>query len=318
MLGALPARSDRKVLVDMSTSDDAGAVRLDRDRGLLHTIDVITPIVDDPESFGKVAAANAVSDIYAMGGQPISAVSLLAVPKALPARALAPMMRAAAALLDRAGAPLIGGHTVKDQELKLGFAVTGIVASKKMITNQGAKPKQRLLLTKGLGTGVLYQAMRLGVRTAAETRALVASMTTLNDEASAAMVDAGVRCATDVTGFGLIGHAANIARASDVDLILDGSALPALLGADAHLADGIYPSTTDTNLKGYGRSFVSARGVPVTAVRLAADPQTSGGILMAVDPRKAEALKESLGAWEIGEVRPRRAQRPAVRMERGV
>lgn len=316
MLSGLSAVSDRRVLVDMTTSDDAGAVRLDRDRGLLHTIDVITPIVDDPETFGMVAAANAVSDVFAMGGQPISAVSLLSVPKSLPARALAPMMRGAAATLSKAGAPLIGGHTLKDNELKLGFAVTGIVPSKKMITNAGAKPKQRLLLTKALGTGVLYQAMRLGVRTAAQTRALCTSMTTLNDVAAEAMIEARVRCATDVTGFGLIGHALNIARASDVDLILEGSALPTLPGVADYLKDGIYPGTTDGNLKGYGRSFVAARGVEKTAVRLGADPQTSGGILMAVDARRVAEIAAAVDVTEIGEVRPKRSQKAAVRMER--
>lgn len=314
MLGALEPRTDARVLVDMRSVDDAGAVRLGADRGLLHTIDVITPIVDDPETFGEVAAANAVSDIFAMGGTPTTAVAFLGVPSELPRSALGPMMRGAEAMLFRAGALLIGGHTVKDKELKLGFAVTGTVKSKRMTTVAAAEPKQRLLLTKRLGTGVLFQAMKAERRTAAQTRALVASMTTLNDVAAEAMIEARVRCATDVTGFGLVGHALNIARASNVDLVLDARALPALPGVMGYLEDGVFPGTTGVNLKGYGRGFVPAKTVSAAAVNLAADPQTSGGLLMAVDPRHAAALAELLGAFDIGEVRPSRGKSPAVRL----
>lgn len=315
MLGSLQRRTDKRILVDMNTVDDAGAVRLDATRGLLHTIDVITPIVDDPETFGRVAAANAVSDIFAMGGTPTSAVTMLAVPKHLPPRALGPMMRGAEELLFGAGALLIGGHTVKDSELKLGFAVTGLVDAKKMTTVAGARPKDVLLLTKPLGTGVLYQAMKNGLRTATQTRALVTSMTTLNDVAAAAMVEARVRCATDVTGFGLAGHALNVARASNVDVMIDASALPTLPGVLAYLEAGVEVGPTATNLKGYGRQFAPAKNAPRAAVRLAADPQTSGGLLMAVNPRRAKELAERLGAAVIGEIRPCRGQRPTVRME---
>lgn len=314
MLSGLGSRTDKRLLVDMRTSDDAGVVRLDRDRGLVHTIDVITPIVDDPATFGRVAAANAVSDVFAMGGTPMSAVSLLSVPKGLPNRAVTAMMSAAEELLFGVGALLVGGHTVKDQELKLGFAVTGTVEARRMVTNSGAKPKDRLLLTKALGTGVLYQAMKAERRTAAETRALVASMTTVNDRAAQAMVDAGVRCATDVTGFGLAGHALNIARASDVDLILEAVSLPALPGVRAYIADGLFPGPVRANWKGYGKGFSKARRVDPVAKVLVADPQTSGGMLICVSPRKAERLRAQLDAVDIGEVRPKRADRPVVRL----
>lgn len=302
------------VLVDMRDSDDAGVVRLDRTRGLVHTVDVITPIVDDPKTFGQVAAANAVSDVYAMGADPTSSVSLLSVPKELPARALAPMMRGANELLEQAGAYLVGGHTLKDRELKLGFAVTGTIASKNLVTNRGAKPRQVLLLTKRLGTGILYQAMKEGVRTSRETKALVSSMTTLNKRAKEAMVEARVRCGTDVTGFGLVGHALNLARASDVDVVLSGSALPALLGVDEHLQNGVFPGTIATNLSGYGRSFKPEKGVPEDRIQLAADPQTSGGLLMVVDPKRAPVIQRMIEAFEIGEIRPKRAERPTVRL----
>jgi selenide,water dikinase len=313
MLSGLEPSTDRRVLLDMRTSDDAGVVRLDRERGLIHTVDVITPIVDDPESFGRVAAANAVSDVYAMGGQPVSAVSILAVPKGLPPRGVAGLLRGAQDVLDRCGAFLVGGHTVKDAELKVGFAVTGLVDPRKMITNQGAKPKDRLILTKSLGTGVLYQAMKAEVRTAAQTRALVASMTQLNDKAAAVMLEQGVRAATDVTGFGLIGHALNLAKGSNLDLVIEAPSLPALPGVMQYLEEGVFPGTALGNLKDYGKRFVRARGVTDAQVHLGADPQTSGGMLMAVRPNKAQAVCDALGGVCIGEVRALRAAQPAVR-----
>lgn len=302
----------------MATSDDAGVVRLDSRRALIHTVDVITPIVDDPATFGRVAAANALSDVYAMGGEPTTAVTVLGIPKELPSQALSPLMRGARDTLRAAGAHLIGGHTLKDHELRLGFAVTGIAAPRSLTTNTQARPRDRVLLTKPLGTGVLYQAMREGVRTAAETRAVVASMTKLNRDASEAMIAAGVRAATDVTGFGLIGHALNIARGSDMDVVLDASALPALPGVLEHLLAGRRPGTAAVNLSGYGRGFIAARGVPETSVALGADPQTSGGLLMMVPTRKVARVQERIEAWEIGEVRAKRGARPAVRMLRGI
>jgi selenide, water dikinase len=314
MLGRLKSAPDARVLVDMSTSDDAGVLAIDKKSGLVHTIDVITPIVDDPRSFGRIAAANSVSDVYAMGGDPTSAVALLGVPKELPREAVAPIMQGALEVLAEADAPLLGGHTLKDKELKLGFAVTGIVELRKMVTNALAKPGQRLILTKPLGTGVLYQAFREGLRTDAETEALVASMAAINRRAKDVMIEVGIRCATDVTGFGLIGHALNIARASGVDVVLSASALPKLPGVAGYLEREVYPGTTEANLAGYGRGFATERGVPETAVRLAADPQTSGGMLMAADKKKAARAARASGGVEIGEIRPRRAKQPQVRL----
>ena len=303
----------------MSSSDDAGVVRVSPTRALVHTIDVITPIVDDPATFGRVAAANAVSDVYAMGGAPTSAVALLSVPTALPARALAPMMEAAGQLLRDCGAPLIGGHTLKDHELRLGFAVTGEVDPRRMTTNQSAEAGDVLVLTKALGTGILYQAMKADARSASETRALVASMVRTNSAARDAMVDMRLRCATDVTGFGLIGHASNIARSSDVDVMLDSGRLPALPGVVEHLMAGIYPGTADVNRKGYGRRFAVERGVPEMYVRLAADPQTSGGLLIAVSPRRLEKLLGRLEqAWVVGSIRAKRTDRATVRLMKSI
>jgi selenide,water dikinase len=314
MLGRLKRDKDSRVLVDMSTSDDAGVLALDKKTGLIHTIDVITPIVDDPRSFGRIAAANSVSDVYAMGGEPTSAVALLGIPKELPRSAVATILSGAQEVLREARAPLLGGHTVKDKELKLGFAVTGIVDPRRMVTNQSAKPGQRLILTKALGTGVLYQAMKEGLRTDAETKAVIRSMSTLNARVKDVMLESGVRCGTDVTGFGLIGHALNIAKASGVDLLLFGPSLPAFPGVLGYLDKEIYPGTTDSNLAGYGRGFARERGVSEAIVRLAADPQTSGGMLMAVDAKKAAAVLKATRGWEIGEVRRKKGAAPAVRL----
>ncbi len=319
MLGRLRLPPDAQVLVDMSSSDDAGVVRLAKDRALVHTVDVITPIVDDPATFGQVAAANAVSDVYAMGGRPTSAVAILSLPPEVPARALAPMMQAAGVLLQAAGAPLIGGHTLKDRELRLGFAVTGEVDPRRMTTNQDGKVDDVLVLTKALGTGVLFQAMKADARTAAQTRALVTSMVTTNEDARDAMVEMRLRCATDVTGFGLAGHALNIARSSDVDVVLEAGRLPALPGVVKHLMAGVYPGTSDVNRKGYGRRFVVERGVPEMYARLVADPQTSGGLLIAVSPRRLGKLLTALGpAWVVGRLRAKRSERASVRLVKRV
>ena len=319
MLGRLRSAPETDVLVDMSSSDDAGVVRVSKERALVHTVDVITPIVDDPATFGRVAAANAISDVYAMGGEPTSAVSILGVPKELPTRALAPMMQAASDLLRSAGAYLVGGHTLKDRELRLGFAVSGFVDPRRMTTNQTAEAGDVLVLTKPLGTGVLYQAMKAEARSAAETRALVANMTRTNKAARDVMVDMRIRCATDVTGFGLAGHGLNIARASDVDIILDASRLPALPGVVEHLMAGIYPGTADINRQGYGRRLVVQRGVPEMSVRLAADPQTSGGLLMTIPARRLAKLRARLAeSWVVGIVRAKRGERAAVRLSKVV
>ncbi|MEL6187677.1 MAG: selenide, water dikinase SelD, partial [Myxococcota bacterium] len=235
ILGGLTPTRDRRVVLEAAHADDAGAVRLEGGRALLHTVDVITPIIDDPVGFGRIAAANAVSDIYAMGGQPTSAVSILALPRTLPAEPVREMLTAARDLLAACGAFLVGGHTVKDAELKLGFAITGEVVTRRMCTHGGARPGDLLVLSKPLGTGLLYAASRAERLDPGAKASWIASMAQTNRESSENMQSLGVRCATDVTGFGLAGHAANLARASDVDLILEASALPLLPGVRPEL-----------------------------------------------------------------------------------
>jgi selenide,water dikinase len=313
MLGRVSNEADERVLVDMRTADDAGVMLVGKRRALVHTIDVITPIVDDPRAFGRIAAANSISDVYAMGGKPTSAVSLLGLPKELPLEALAEIFAGAQDVLREAKTPLLGGHTVKDKELKLGFAVTGLVDPKKMTANTNGEAGEVLVLTKPLGTGVLYQAMKKEVRTEEQSREVIASMSALNKRARKVMIQEGVRCATDVTGFGLIGHALNIARGSNVDIMLYGSALPAFSGVLEYLAAGVYPGTINANLSGYGDGFVCETG-DEARMRLAADPQTSGGMLIAAKKKVAARIAERLSGWIVGELVPVKGEKPAVRL----
>lgn len=313
MLGDLGAGSDPRVLVGVTEGDDAGVVSLGDGEALVHTIDVITPPVDDPADFGRIAAANAVSDVFAMGGRPTSAVAFLGLPKELPQTAVAEMLKAARILLGSVGAHLVGGHTVKDKELKLGFAVTGLVDPAKMTTVAQARPGEHLVLTKALGTGILWQAMKNGLRTPEEERAVIASMVALNDRAAAAMLRAGVRAATDVTGFGLIGHAANIATHSGVDLVLEARLLPLLPGVLAYAEAGIVPGTAAVNQRGYGADL-SVEGAPPWALQVASDPQTSGGLLLSAPAAVALALAAETGGVIIGQVERAAAARGVVRL----
>lgn len=309
MLGGLGPSRSGQVVLEGGHGDDAGAVRLDGDRALLHTVDVITPIVDDPEIFGRIAAANAVSDIYAMAGRPTSAVSILGVPKALPRPVVGRILEAGRALLAECGAHLVGGHTLKDAELRLGFAVTGEAPRRRLATHRGAKAGQLLVLTKPLGTGLLFAAGE--ALSPAARRAWERSMSTPNRAAGERAQALGIRAATDVTGFGLAGHAAHLARGSGVDLVLSGSALPRLPGVDARLAAGAETGAGRVNRDAY-RAWVTYGRVDEATRILASDPQTSGGLLLAVPPRRLSAFAD-LEHWVVGEVRPPRAARSKVR-----
>ena len=313
MLGDLGAESDPRVLVGVIEGDDAGVVSLRDGEALDHTIDVITPPVDDPADFGRIAAAHAVSDVFAMGGRPTSAVAFLGLPKELPPTAVAEMLKAARLLLGSVGAHLVGGHTVKDKELKLGFAVTGLVDPARMTTVAQARPGEQLVLTKALGTGILWQAMKNGLRTLEEERAVIASMVALNERAADAMLRAGVRAATDVTGFGLIGHAANIATHSGVDLVLEARLLPLLPGVLAYANAGVVPGTAAVNQRGYGADL-SVEGAPPWAVQVGSDPQTSGGLLLSAPAAVAAALAAETGGVIIGRVEPAAGARGLVRL----
>lgn len=298
----MPVHADPRVLVGRESFDDAGIFLLRDDLALVQTVDFFAPIVDDPGEFGAIAAANALSDVYAMGGTPLTALAIVGFPSALPPSVLTEILRGAHDVVREAGAVVVGGHTIIDEELKFGLAVTGQVHPARLLTNAAARPGDVLVLTKPLGTGLLATAGKGGHLGAAAAEALVSSMRTLNASASRAALAAGAACATDVTGFGLLGHASHIARASGVTLRFDGAALPELPGARALWEGGTRTGGAERNERFVAPlcDWSSARPADVA---LALDPQTSGGLLVAVPPgRVDEYLSAVPGSAVIGSV----------------
>jgi selenide,water dikinase len=293
------------VLVDHRTGDDAGVFLLDEDRALVQTVDFFTPVVDDPESFGRIAAANALSDVYAMGGHPLTALSIAAFPDHdFPEEWAAAIVRGGAGVLAEAGCALLGGHSVRDAELKFGYAVTGLVDPRRMLTNAGGHAGQVLVLTKPLGTGIVATALKAGQAPPAAVVAAERSMAALNLEASEAAVDHGVTGATDVTGFGLVGHAEPLARESALTLEIDAGVLPLLPGAlalaHAHQAGGLKANRL------VFQGLVEYRGDLDEGRRaLLFDPQTSGGLLLLVPEAQTAAFLDHVpGARAIGRAVP--------------
>jgi selenide,water dikinase len=303
------ARRDRRVLVDQSSMDDAGVFAYGRGEALVQTADFFTPVVDDPFDFGQIAAANALSDVYAMGGRPLTALALMCVPDGLAREVVREIVRGGLAKMREAGASVLGGHSVRDPELKFGYAVTGVVRRRRMLLNAGARPGDRLLLTKPIGTGVLSTALKQQRLDLALARRLARHMAALNRAAAEAAVEFGARAATDVTGFGLIGHASQMADASGVSLRLVPARSWFLPRALELAAEGVAPGGLYKNRDFYGPRVGGV--APPEPVALALhDPQTSGGLLLAVPARRARALVEALKrrkVWvaEIGTVIPR-------------
>jgi selenide,water dikinase len=288
------------IVVDHAHKDDAAVVAGPRPGyGLVLTADVIAPLVDEPEAFGAIAACNALSDVYAMGGEPRFALNLAFFPDdKLPLDVLVAIQRGAAAMCRRAGAAVVGGHTVRDPELKFGLSVTGEVALDAVWANTAALPGQVLILTKPLGTGVIGQAIKTEAASRAEIDAAVAAMTTLNRDAAAVGRAVGVTAATDVTGFGLLGHLRNIVRGSGLSATLEVGALPVLPGVWDHLAAGRVPGGTKIN-RGFLEPIVTWRGPEADRERvltLACDAQTSGGLLLCVPPAQVDAAVAGLTA----------------------
>ena len=294
------------MLVDQSTLDDAGVFAFGRGTALVQTVDFFTPVVDDPYDFGQIAAANALSDVYAMGGQPLTALAVLCVPeKQIVPEVLRAILHGGQDKMREAGVSILGGHSVTDPELKFGYSVTGVVQRRRLLTNAGARPGDRLVLTKPLGTGVLATALKQGRLDPAQTRRLTRTMTALNRGAAEAAVEFGAHAATDVTGFGLVGHAVQLAEASAVTLRLRPVRrwfLPRTLelAAQGAVAGG---------LKRNREFYAPAVGGDVLAEPLALalhDPQTSGGLLIACAPRRASGLlvalrRRRVWAVEVGE-----------------
>jgi selenide,water dikinase len=305
-LAPLTPSEDPRLIVGRETFDDAGIFRLSDDLALVQTVDFFAPIVDDPFTYGRVAAANALSDVYAMGGEPLTALNIVGFPvKKLPIEVLTEILRGGQAAVQEAGAVIVGGHTVEDEELKYGLSVTGRVDPRRILTNAGARVGDRLLLTKPIGTGLIstaFKKWRGKMPAEVETR-MIEVMTTLNRDAARAAVALGVSCATDVTGFGLLGHASHIARASHVGLRITVDRVPVLDGAGQAFERGARTAGGERN-DAYLKPLVDW-GVGRTAFEraLLVDPQTSGGLLVAAAPDLvAEYVQRVPGAAEIGVV----------------
>ena len=297
MLSDIPVPANPRVLVDFRTADDAGVYRLDATTALVQTVDFFTPVVDDPADFGAIAAANALSDVYAMGGVPLTALAIAAFPKkGFPVEDIQAVFRGGYDTLREAGVALLGGHAVQDNEGKCGSAVTGVGAPGSKWATGGARPGDRLVLTKPIGSGVVSTAIKHGAAPADVVAAAVAVMRQLNAAPARVLGDAfadAVHACTDVTGFGLVGHAAEVAEASGVRLGLDAAAVPVLPGA-RDLAVRFQPGGTANNEAHFGGRVRLGASVDTLTRALLYDPQTSGGLLVAVAASAVHDILASL------------------------
>ena len=282
-------------MVGLETSDDAGVYQLNDEVALVQTVDFFTPIVDDPFIFGQIAVANALSDVYAMGGTPLTALNLVAFPiKVLASSILKEILRGGLSKMEEAGVALVGGHTVEDPEVKYGLAVTGIVHPNKIITNAKAEPGDRLVLTKPLGTGIIATALKGGMASDGAVQKMVESMRVLNRKASEWMKAFGAHACTDITGFGFIGHAMEMVLASQVGMVIQSKDIPIFPEAIEYARLGLIPGGAHAN-----RDFFSCRvdvhpDISALLMDLLYDPQTSGGLLISLPSHEAERLVEAL------------------------
>jgi selenide,water dikinase len=297
VLRHVPVSADPRILVDASTRDDAAVFQTAPDRAIVATVDFFTPIVDDAYDFGRIAAANALSDIYAMGAAPLFALNLVGWPRdRLPFELLGDVLRGGNDIAAAAGVFVLGGHSIDDPEPKYGMVALGEVHPARVVSNAGAQPGDVLVLTKPLGTGILTTALKRDLLDAAGLAPAVASMTTLNAGAARAMLATGVHAATDVTGFGLLGHLHNLAEASGVAASIDVAALPLLDGARDLAGRGAVAGGTKRNLQSAAAFTTFDAGVAEVDRVLVADAQTSGGLLVAVAPDRVAALVDALRA----------------------
>jgi len=299
------------LLVGIATADDAGVYRLNDDVALVQTVDYFTPIVDDAHDWGRIAAANALSDIYAMGATPLTALSIVGWPReSLSFDLLGDVLEGGADVLAEAGCTLLGGHSIDDKEPKYGLAVTGLVSPDRIVTNAAGKAGDRLVLTKPLGTGIITTAIKRQLASEEMTRIAIESMAALNAGAARAMRRIGVVAATDVTGFGLLGHLGELARASGVSAVVDFGRLPIFEGVLELAAADVVPAGSQRNLRAVSR-FTRFGDHNGSEQMVAADAQTSGGLLIAVDPPLTAALlqaleEEGVTGHDIGELTERR------------
>lgn len=313
MLASLPRVPNENVLIGFDTSDDAGVYKLSESLALVQTVDFFTPIVDDPYTFGAIAAANSLSDVYAMGGKPVSALSILAYPGKGDLDDLAGILNGGAEKMREAGCAVLGGHSVADEEIKFGYAVTGVIDPKRVKPNSGAVVGDALVFTKRLGTGVIATALKRGLAAEGDVQAAVESMLTLNRLACEKMLQFEPHGCTDVTGFGLIGHAREMALGSGVTLEIEVDQVRFLSGAVEYARMGAIPGGLKNNKEFASCVVEHAREIPAEIEDLLYDPQTSGGLLITLPEKDAAALIEELdGAHRLGRVLPRGAK--AIRL----
>ena len=295
MLRHLPAPTDPNLLVGTNTADDAGVYRLSADTALVQTVDFFTPVVDEPYWFGAIAAANSLSDVYAMGGRPLTALNIVGFPVGtLPLDVLAEILRGGSDKVREAGVTLVGGHTVDDTEPKYGLAVTGLIHPDKIFTNAGACDGDLLVLTKPLGSGIATTAIKQDKAPPSLKDAAIALMSTLNRDAAEAMIASGAHAATDITGFGLLGHLAEMAAGSALAATVSARAVPVLAGVVELAEQGVVPGGTRRNLQSLGERLVFDPAVPEALRLVLGDAQTSGGLLIAIDPAGCPALLDGL------------------------
>ena len=306
-LGAEPAPDE--LIAGLQPPDDAAAYRVSDDLAIIGTVDFFPPLVDDARTFGEIAAANAMSDVFAMGGRVLFALSIAAFPEELPRDVLAEVFGGASAKVREAGGTLAGGHTIRDPEPKYGLAVIGAAHPDRLLRKGGARPGDALILTKPLGTGVLVSGSRQGRTTPTDLATAIEGMRTLNRAASEVLVANGLTAATDVTGFGLLGHGLEMARASGARFVFEAEALPALPGALDLARAGVETGGAAHNRRFVANELAVGAGIPADVVTLAFDPQTSGGLLAAIDPDRVEAV--------VGELRNAGSRRLASRASRG-
>ncbi|CCO09069.1 Selenide, water dikinase [Desulforamulus hydrothermalis Lam5 = DSM 18033] len=294
VLCRLPKYTDPNLLVGLDTSDDAAVYRLHDELAVIQTVDFFTPMVDDPYLFGQIAAANALSDVYAMGGTPVLALNIVCFPACLSPDILQEILRGGADKVREAGAVIAGGHSVQDDEPKYGLAVTGVIHPARIYSNATARAGDFLVLTKPLGTGIINTGIKADLAAPAVIRQAVATMAALNQPAAAAMVELGASACTDITGFGLLGHAAEMARASGLSITFYADAIPVLPGARELARMGIIPAGAYNNRNHLGDQVEVEEGVRREDVDILFDPQTSGGLLIAVSPTRADSLLREL------------------------